>query len=97
VVPARRFVIDIGIVPLLRNEIEGNGVRELALRVPATIDVQFGANREHGMSTSALGRIVGGLDSLPLMSLQVEGVEIVECNALVVETTMTSEDVDLIV
>jgi hypothetical protein len=49
------------------------------------------------MSTSALGRIVGGLDSLPLMSLQVEGVEIVECNALVVETTMTSEDVDLIV
>lgn len=43
-VPSGKVVVDIGIVPLFSIEIVSNGVGELALRVPATIDVELAAN-----------------------------------------------------
>jgi len=49
------------------------------------------------VAATAFRRVVSGLDPFPLVSLQVEGVKIVESNALVVETTMATEDVDLVV
>jgi hypothetical protein len=47
--------------------------------------------------SAALRLVVGGLNLLPLMCLKVVGVEVVKGNALVVDTTMATEQVDLVI
>jgi hypothetical protein len=49
------------------------------------------------VSSSSLWRVVAGNDLVPLFCLEVEGVQVVEGNSLVVDTTMSSEEVDLLV
>jgi hypothetical protein len=46
------------------------------------------------VTTTALGRVVCGLDFLPLLGLEIEAVKIVKSDSLVVNTTMTSEQVN---
>lgn len=94
-VPSGKVVVDIGIVPLISVEVITNGVSELRLRVPSTVDVEHAANREHGVTTTALRGVVCGLDLLPFLGFEIIAVEIVKSDSLVIDTTMTTEQVDL--
>ena len=49
------------------------------------------------MSSSPLWRVVAGHDLVPLFCLEVECIQIVEGNSLVVDTTVSSEEVNLLV
>ena len=76
-------------------KVELHDVVELHFRVPSTIDEDFTFTGKSGMTTSSFWRVVAWDDLLPLFSLEIEAVEIVECDSGVAETTMSSEDVDL--
>lgn len=98
-VPSWDSVEDIAIGPLHLGEVERPDFIVLLLGVPTSIDVDLVAvlirASEKTAASSAFWAGVDGKKLLPLLSLEVEGVDIVEVLSLVVETTMSSKDEDL--
>ena len=100
VVPTGDTVEDIRIGPLACLKIEDNKVCELRLRVPASIGVEFVVDYEDGITTAAHRRGLGLLDRLvlvPRLCLQIEREYVCEGGAGIVQTTMATVDVYLVV
>lgn len=97
VVPSWDFVVDIWISPLFGLKVEHPDVVVLHLSVPSTIDVDLLITGEETESTSAIWGIVLWLDLLPSLGCEIEAVQVVEGNTGVVETSMSSEHVHLVV
>ena len=77
-VPSWCSIGDIRVVPLLLFKVENEDVGELHLRVPSTIDVDFLVTGKDAVSTSSFWAIVLVLESLPSISLEIEGVQVIE-------------------
>jgi len=63
--------------------------------VPATIDVDLVVRREHTVASSAFWRIVEWRNLLPALGLKVEAVQVIVGDSLIVQTSVTTEQVDL--
>jgi hypothetical protein len=97
-VPSGNLVKDIRVRPLFLLEVKDENIGVLHLRVPSTINVDLLITGEDTVTTSSIGNVTcEGFDLLPSLSLKIKGVEIVEGNSCVVETSMSSEKVNLIV
>jgi len=96
VVPSWDTVEDIWVRPESRLKVEHDGVAELRLRVPSTVNVDSVSLTEDGVTSSWFGWVVVWLDLFPKIGFSVEAVDVVEGNTGVVETSMTSEDVDFL-
>jgi hypothetical protein len=100
VVPAGNLERNIGVDPLFGFEVEGMDVRELAEVRPTTIDDQhlLGLEDHGGVSTTSLwGHAFLVLDLGPFGSGAVEEVEVVKGSTLVTDTSVTAENVHLLV
>lgn len=101
VVPAGHVIVDVGVGPLKSVQVENDNVVELRLTVPSTVRVELILESEQGVTTAAGGEhSVGrndGLVLLPDLGGDVKGVDIVQGDASVVQTTVTTVDPDLVV
>jgi hypothetical protein len=95
VVPTGNIVVNIGVGPLAGVDVEDDNVVILALRVPATIRVEFVVHTEEGV-TSTTHREGGlgddGLVLLPHLGLNIEGVDVAKGDASVAKSTVTTVD-----
>lgn len=96
-VPSGDIVVDIRVFPLEGVKVEGDQVVELVLRVPTTVRVDSSSNREESVTSSRLWGVVLRLNLLPLVSVEVEGIHVVEGYSSIVNTSVTSKDIDLVV
>ena len=79
---------------MLGFEIELDGILELVVGVPATIDVELSAQDEASVAASAFRRVVLWLDFSPLLSFTVKHPEIIESLSLEIGAAMASKHVD---
>ena len=95
-VPSGDLIKDIRVRPFFLLKVKDKNIGVLHLRVPSSIDVDFSVTGEHTVSTSSIRNVSGeGFDLLPSLGLEIEGVKVVEGNSGVVETSVTSEQVNL--
>ena len=83
-VPSSDAIHNVRVIPLTGVQIEDDKVCELTLHVPATVGVQLVLNHKDTVAASTLGGRLGLLDwlvLLPLQRLEVERVNVTECNA----------------
>lgn len=97
VVPSWDFVVDIWISPFFGLEVENPNVVVLHFSVPSSIDIDLLITGEQTVSTSSIWRVVVWNELLPSFFLEVEAVKVIESNTGVVETSMSSEDIDFLV
>jgi hypothetical protein len=95
-VPSWNWVENIWLKPFLLVKIEESDVIVLHLGVPSTIDVDLVVVSKATVTTSSIWWTVDWDNLLPSFSLQIKGMKIIESDSLVAQTTMTSEDVDLV-
>ena len=86
----------IWVIPFFLFKIVLHDVIELHFGVPSTIDEDLAFTGKGGVTSSSFWRVVVRDDFLPSFGLQIEAVEIVESNSRVAETSMSSEDVNLV-
>jgi len=99
VVPARAWVIDVGIRPLMRIKVKQLDFVVDSFVVPATIGKEFVVHNEDRMATTPWWWGLStdlNFNLLPLFGLDVKCVDVIQADALVVETTMTTIDEDLV-
>lgn len=97
-VPSGDIVVNIRIVPFASGQIEADGLVVSDLGIPSTIGVKLSISTENGVSSTSEGKGLESLDGFhvfPSLGLYVEAVDVIKRDAGVVQTTMSSIDVDL--
>jgi hypothetical protein len=100
VVPSGDSVENIWVGPFTGLKVKDNQVSELRFGVPTTVGVKLVINDKDGVTTTTNGRRLGLLHwqvLMPCLGLQVEAEDVSEGGACVVETTMATIDIDLVV
>jgi hypothetical protein len=96
---SREHVVDIGVTPFAGLQIEHFDFVVHGFVIPSTVSVELVVHDENGVSTTSWRRELktsDDFDLFPLLSLKIVGVDIVEADAGVVESTMASINVDLV-
>jgi hypothetical protein len=98
VVPAGLVTVDIGIGPLMGGEVEADSAVVSSLGVPSTVGKELSFGTENGVSTTSKGKGLkadDGFQVFPGLVFTVESVNVIERDTGVVQTTMSTIDVDL--
>ena len=97
-VPSGLLGEDIGVGPLFGFQVEADRRVVSGFGVPSSVGVKFAVSTENGVSTTSEGKGLesdDGFQVLPGLGFDVEAVDVIEGNAGVAETTMSTVDVDL--
>jgi len=97
-VPSRLLIVDIGVSPLVGFQVEADSGVVGRLSVPSTVRVELVSGAENGVSTTAKGEGLesdDGFQVFPGLGLNIEAVDVIKGDAGVVQTTMSTVDVDL--
>jgi hypothetical protein len=66
-IPSWNLIVDVWVIPFLGVQVEDYDVVVLALRVPATVNVELSTNSKHCVATSGLRWVVGILNLFPML------------------------------
>jgi len=97
-VPLRNLMSDFWIYPFIFLDIVNHDVRVLRSKAPSTEnhELRFVCHHRSWVSTTRIRRITLRFKFSPLVIFRIQWIQIVECQSLIIDTTMSTKDKDFI-